>query len=52
MSDKLMYIPNNDTQIFPSVDQNYCLKRLKTQQNNQQIKVPKDIKPTKKKALL
>ena len=28
MSDKLMYMPNDDTQNYPSVDYNYWLKRL------------------------
>ena len=31
LADKLMYIPNNDTQITPSVYYNYWLKRYDTQ---------------------
>ena len=46
MTDKLKYIPNDYTQIYPSVDYyNYWLKRLDTQLNeliNQNsIKIPK-----------
>ena len=33
MANTLMYIPNNDTQITPSVDYNQLLKRLDTQLN-------------------
>ena len=56
MVNKLMYIPNGDTQITPSVDYNLWLKRLDTQldettkQNS--IKVPKVVKPMNKKTLL
>ena len=55
MDDKLMYNPNNDTQIIPSVV--YCkwLKRLNTQLNEptnlNSIKVPKVVKSTNKKLL-
>ena len=56
MADKLMYIPNDDTQ-------NYHFCRIKlmvatfehsTKLTNQSkfIKVPKDVKPTNKKPLL
>ena len=56
MVDKLMYIPNDDTQkITPSVDCNLWLKRLYTQlnkaTNKNSIKVPKVVKPTHKKTL-
>ena len=33
MADKLMHIPNDDTQNYPSVEYNYWLKRLNTQIN-------------------
>ena len=33
MANTLMYIPNNNTQITPSVDYNQLLKRLDTQLN-------------------
>ena len=33
MADKLMYFPNDNTQITPSVDLNQLLKRLNTQLN-------------------
>ena len=33
MTDKFMYIPNDDTQITRSVDNNKCLIRLDTQLN-------------------
>ena len=33
MADKLMYIPNDDTKIPPSVDYNQWLKSLDTQLN-------------------
>ena len=33
MADEFMYIPNDDTQITPSVDNNKWLKRLDTQLN-------------------
>ena len=40
--------------ITPSVDYNWCLKRLDTQQNEptyqNSIKVPKVVKPTNKKS--
>ena len=54
MDNKLMYIPNDDIQNYPSVDQ--WLKRFDTQYNEQtyqtRIKVPKGVKPTNKKQLL
>ena len=34
MIDKLMYIPDDDTQIAPSVENNLWLKRQDTQLNN------------------
>ena len=33
MDDKLMYIPNDDTQIYPNVDYNQWLKQFDTQLN-------------------
>ena len=41
MTDKLIYIPNDDTQINPSVNYNQWLKRLDTQLNkpNHPIKI-------------
>ena len=33
MANKLMYIPNEDTQNIPSVDKNQWLKRVNTQLN-------------------
>ena len=48
MADKLMYIPNDDAQNFPSVDYNKWLNRLNTQinkpANKNSVKVPKVIK--------
>ena len=41
-----MHIPNDDTQIFPSVDYNQWLKPKDT------IKAPKVVKPINKKTLL
>ena len=35
MAVKLMYITNNDTQTYPSVDYNYWLKSYDTQLNKQ-----------------
>ena len=56
MGDKLMYIINDDTQIFPSVDYNEWFKRLDTQliepSNTNPIKVSKVVKPKNKKTLL
>ena len=57
MADKLMNIPNDDTQkINPSVDYNWWLKRFDTQLNqstNQNlIKVPKVVNLTNKKMLI
>ena len=52
-ADKLMYIPNPDTQITMSVDCNWRLKRLDTQlyepTNQNSLKFPKVIKPMNKK---
>ena len=56
MADKLMYIPNDDTQVTPSVGYNQWLKHLDTQLNDStnqnEIKVPKVVKPTNKNKLL
>ena len=55
MADKLMYVLNEDKQITP-LDYNQGLKRLVTQLNESTnlnlVKVPKVVKPTKKKTLL
>ena len=52
MADILMYIPNDDIQIYPFVDYNLWLKRLDTQlnkpTNQNSTKVPKDVKPKNK----
>ena len=48
MSDKLMYIPNDDTQ--NSVDYNQLLK-LNKPTNQNLLKAPKVVKPTNKKTL-
>ena len=49
----MMYILNNDTQITPSEDYNYWLKRLDTQLNElTNKKVTKVVEPTNKKTLL
>ena len=50
MTDILLYFPNYDTKITPSVDYNFELKRLDTQlnesTNQNSIKVPKVVKQT------
>ena len=55
MDDKLMYIPNDDTQFIPSVDYNQWLKRLDAllneSTNKNSVKIPK-VKQTNKKTLL
>ena len=51
VADKLIYIPNYDTQNTPSVDYNKWLKRLDTTNQNS-IKVPKVVKLTYKKTLI
>ena len=52
MADKLMYISNDDTQIYPF----YGLKLVTTQPNeptiNNSLEVPKVVKQTNKKTLL
>ena len=52
MAGKFMYIPNGDTQNYPSADYNKWLKHLCTQLNKpthqHSIKVPKIVKPKKK----
>ena len=51
MTDKLVYIPNDDTQTC-----NYWLKRLDTQlyetSNQNSVKVPRVVKPMNKKTVL
>ena len=46
MDDKLMHIPNDDTQNYP-----FCRLKLVVQTNNNLVKVPKVVKPTNKKTL-
>ena len=46
---KLLYIPYDDTQITPSVDYNYWLKRLDTQLIEPTNQVPKNVRPKNKK---
>ena len=49
MVNKIMCVPNHDTQNNPFVDYNYCLKRSDTQlhepTNENSIIVPKVVKP-------
>ena len=49
----IIYIPNNDNKITPSVGNPYWLKRFDTQLNEptnlNSIKVPKIVKPRNKK---
>ena len=56
MADKLMYIPCDNTQIYPSVDINEWLERFVTQLDEptiqNAIKVPKAVKPKNKKQQL
>ena len=56
MTVKLMFIPNDDTQITLSVDYNYWLKRLNTNlnqpTNQNKLEDPKFGQPTNKKRLL
>ena len=47
MADKLIYIPNDDTKIIPSVDYNWWLKLL-----DQPMIVPKVVEPTNKKTFV
>ena len=53
MADKLMYIPNDDTQTYPFCRLQYRLKRLDFQlnepANQNSIKGTKVFKPTNKK---
>ena len=56
MADKLLYIPNDYTQITHSVDNNKWLKRLNTQldqpTNQNSITERRVVKTTNKKTLL
>ena len=56
MAKKLMNIPNDDTQYFPSEDCNQWLKRLDIQlnepTNQNSIKVLKVVKLTTKKTIV
>ena len=56
MTDKLIYIPNNDTQNCPICRLKLWLKRLNTQRNKpthkNSVKVLKVVKLTDKKTLL
>ena len=52
MADKLIFIPNYDTQIYPFCGLQLVVERLHTQlneQTNQNSIVPKVVKPTNKK---
>ena len=55
MTNKFMYKPNDDTQNAPSVDYSQWLKRFATQikepNNQNSMKVPKNVKITNKKTL-
>ena len=56
LADKLMYIPNIDTQNYTFVDYNQWLKRLETQlnkpTNQNSLKVLKVVKTKNKKTLI
>ncbi len=52
MADKLIYIPNDDTQIAPSVDYNQRIKRLNIELNEPTNKIPKVARPTIMKTVL
>ena len=55
MADKLMYIPNEETQNYPFCRLKLVIKmfRHSTKWTNKKlIKVPKIVKPTNKKTLL
>ena len=56
MADKLMYIPNNDTQNYPFCRLQLVVKTfgntIKEPTNKNSKKVPKVIKPTNEKTLL
>ena len=56
MANKLMFIPNDDTQNYPFCSKNYWLKRLNSQlnkpTNQKSLKNPKVVKPRNKKTLL
>ena len=55
MADKLIYIPNNDAQNYPSIDYNYLLKCLDNElnepTNQNSIKVPKVVRQRKENIL-
>ena len=55
MANKLIYIPNDNTQNYPLCSDNQWLKRLDSQlhelTNKNSIEVPKVVKPTNKKTL-
>ena len=52
MADEQINIPNEDTQITPSLDFNQWLKRMDTPIKQNSIKVTKVVEPTNKKTLL
>ena len=56
MTDKFMYIPNNDKQNYPFCRLKLVVETLYNQlnepNNQNQIKIPKFVKPTNKKTLL
>ena len=52
MGDKMMYIPNDDTQKYPFCRLQLLVKtQIKEPNNHNLIKVPNVVKPTKKKTL-
>ena len=54
MAEKLIYVLNDDTQIYPFCKLQFVLKSIDTQLNKQtnQIIVPKIVEPMNKKTLL
>ena len=52
MADKLMYIPNADTQNYPFCRLQLVVDtQLKESTNQNELKVPKVVRPTNKKTL-
>ena len=51
MANKFMYIPNYNTQNFPSVEKNKFEHATNEPTNQNLKKVPKVVKPTNKKTL-
>ena len=53
MVDKLMYIPNDETENYPLQLVVQCLDTYFNEQTNQNsIKIPKVVKPTNKKIII